>query len=103
MSNANFDHLKLENQLCFPLYAASREVIKQYRPYLDEIDLTSPQDFCRFIPRELPAHFTVKQFSDLSGIHGVDAYSAVRSLVALGLFSEGERIGRSMGFVRKDL
>ena len=38
-----FDSLKLENQLCFPLYAASREVIKQYRPYLDELDLTYTQ------------------------------------------------------------
>lgn len=35
--------LKLENQLCFPLYAASREMIKQYRPYLDAIDLTYTQ------------------------------------------------------------
>lgn len=38
-----FDALKLENQLCFPLYAASREVIKQYRPYLEELDLTYTQ------------------------------------------------------------
>lgn len=38
-----YDHLRLENQLCFPLYAASREVIKQYRPYLDELDLTYTQ------------------------------------------------------------
>lgn len=37
------DALKLENQLCFPLYAASREVIKQYRPYLDALDLTYTQ------------------------------------------------------------
>lgn len=43
MSSENFDHLKLENQLCFPLYAASREVIKRYRPFLDEIDLTYTQ------------------------------------------------------------
>lgn len=35
--------LRLKNQLCFPLYAASREVIKQYRPYLDAIDLTYTQ------------------------------------------------------------
>lgn len=35
--------LKLENQMCFPLYAASREVIKQYKPYLDKIDLTYTQ------------------------------------------------------------
>ena len=38
-----FEALKLENQLCFPLYAASREVIKQYRPYLDALDLTYTQ------------------------------------------------------------
>jgi DNA-binding MarR family transcriptional regulator len=38
-----YDALKLESQLCFPLYAASREVIKQYRPYLDALDLTYTQ------------------------------------------------------------
>ena len=38
-----YDALKLKNQLCFPLYAASREVIKQYRPYLDALDLTYTQ------------------------------------------------------------
>ena len=38
-----YDMLKLENQLCFPLYAASREVIKQYKPYLDKLDLTYTQ------------------------------------------------------------
>ena len=43
MDEQNFDALKLENQLCFPLYAASREVIKQYRPYLEALDLTYTQ------------------------------------------------------------
>ncbi len=38
-----YDALKLENQLCFPLYACSREIIKQYKPYLDRIDLTYTQ------------------------------------------------------------
>ncbi len=37
------DCLKLENQLCFPLYAASREVIRKYKPFLDEINLTYTQ------------------------------------------------------------
>ncbi|MBR3381567.1 MAG: MarR family transcriptional regulator [Clostridia bacterium] len=37
------DVLKLENQLCFPLYAASREVIKLYKPKLDELGLTYTQ------------------------------------------------------------
>ena len=35
--------LRLENQLCFPLYAASREIIRMYRPFLDELDLTYTQ------------------------------------------------------------
>ena len=38
-----YDALKLENQLCFPLYAASREIIKRYTPYLKELDLTYTQ------------------------------------------------------------
>ena len=38
-----YEALKLKNQLCFPLYAASREIIKQYRPYLDDLDLTYTQ------------------------------------------------------------
>lgn len=35
--------LKLENQLCFPLYAAARAVVNRYKPLLDEIDLTYTQ------------------------------------------------------------
>ena len=37
------DILKLENQLCFPLYACSKEIIKKYKPVLDKIDLTYTQ------------------------------------------------------------
>ena len=43
MDNKDNDALKLQNQLCFPLYAASREVTKLYRPYLDNINLTYTQ------------------------------------------------------------
>ena len=38
-----YDALRLENQICFPLYAASREIIKKYTPYLRELDLTYTQ------------------------------------------------------------
>ncbi len=38
-----FDPLKLENQICFPLYACSKEIVKAYKPYLDELDLTYTQ------------------------------------------------------------
>ena len=37
------DQLFLHNQLCFPLYALSRQVTTLYRPYLEELDLTYPQ------------------------------------------------------------
>ena len=43
MKNQEFDSLKLQNQLCFPLYVASKEVVKKYRPYLDSVDLTYTQ------------------------------------------------------------
>jgi len=39
----NDDRLKLKNQLCFPLYACAREIIKAYKPYLDKLDLTYTQ------------------------------------------------------------
>ena len=39
----NYDALKLENQLCFPLYACAREVTKLYHPYLTKLDLTYTQ------------------------------------------------------------
>lgn len=38
-----YDMLKLENQICFPLYACSKEIVKRYTPFLDEIDLTYTQ------------------------------------------------------------
>ena len=38
-----FDCLKLENQLCFPLYACSREIVKRYTPFLEKLDLTYTQ------------------------------------------------------------
>ena len=43
MEEKAFDPLLLENQLCFPLYACSRQVVKKYHPYLEELDLTYTQ------------------------------------------------------------
>lgn len=39
----DFDSLKLENQLCFPLYACSKEIVRRYKPLLDKLDLTYTQ------------------------------------------------------------
>lgn len=38
-----YEALKLKNQLCFPLYAAAKEVVRKYNPLLNEIDLTYTQ------------------------------------------------------------
>lgn len=38
-----YDQLKLENQLCFRLYSASRLVTQAYRPLLEPLGLTYPQ------------------------------------------------------------
>ncbi len=38
-----YESLKLDNQLCFPLYAAAKEIVRKYKPFLDELDLTYTQ------------------------------------------------------------
>ncbi|ULJ64566.1 MarR family winged helix-turn-helix transcriptional regulator [Wielerella bovis] len=38
-----YEQLKLSNQICFPLYALSKEITRQYTPFLDTLDLTYPQ------------------------------------------------------------
>ena len=38
-----YDSIKLDNQVCFSLYAASREIIKLYKPFLDKFNLTYTQ------------------------------------------------------------
>ena len=42
-NNNKYECLKLGNQLCFPLYAAAREIVNRYKPVLEELDLTYTQ------------------------------------------------------------
>lgn len=39
----DYEALKLGNQLCFPLYVCSKEFVKRYKPYLEDINLTYTQ------------------------------------------------------------
>ena len=51
--------LKLDNQLCFPLYAASKEVVRRYTPLLDELELTYTQYIAMMVlweKHEVTAH-----------------------------------------------
>jgi DNA-binding MarR family transcriptional regulator len=38
-----YEQLKLDNQICFPVYAASRLITREYQPYLDKLGITYPQ------------------------------------------------------------
>jgi len=42
-SEEKYAPLLLQNQLCFPLYACAKEIVRKYKPFLDKIDLTYTQ------------------------------------------------------------
>ena len=49
MSAEGFDPLLLQNQLCFPLYACAKEVVRRYAPLLDDLGLTYTQYICMMV------------------------------------------------------
>ncbi|MCM1244397.1 MAG: MarR family transcriptional regulator [Roseburia sp.] len=63
MQKNKYDCLKLENQLCFPLYACSKEVIRRYKPYLDKLDLTYTQYIAMMVMWE-KKEVTVKELGE---------------------------------------
>ena len=57
-----------------------------------------PDDYKIFLPESLPEAFTTAQFSSATKIRGIDAYSAVKVLVTLGLIDEHGYIGRAKAY-----
>ena len=41
--SGKYDCIRIGNQICFPLYACAKEIVRRYKPFLDEIDLTYTQ------------------------------------------------------------
>lgn len=60
----NYDRLKIENQLCFPLYASAWEIVRLYKPFLDEIDLTYTQYIAMMVLWDRKK-VTVKQLGEI--------------------------------------
>ncbi len=58
------ESLKLKNQLCFPLYACSKELIKRYKPLLDKLDLTYTQYIAMMVLWEYGS-INVKNLGDM--------------------------------------
>ena len=78
-----YEALKLENQLCFPLYAASREVVKRYRPYLDAIGLTYTQYIAMMVMWE-QKEITVKALGEKLFLDSGTMTPVLKSLEAKG-------------------
>jgi len=81
--NKKYDALKLENQLCFPLYAAAREVVKRYRPHLDAIDLTYTQYITMMVMWE-EKEITVKALGEKLFLDSGTMTPVLKSLEAKG-------------------
>ena len=68
MSQGLDPQLQLDHQLCFKLYAASRAIIRGYRPMLDALGLTYPQYLAMLVlwewQRQPPAQATVKALGE---------------------------------------
>ena len=86
MDNKKCNLLRLENQLCFPLYAASREVIKLYKPYLDVLDLTYTQYIAMLLLWEYGS-MTVKEIGDHLFLDSGTLTPLLKKLEAKGVIS----------------
>ncbi len=68
MSQGRDPQLQLDHQLCFKLYAASRAIIRGYRPMLDALGLTYPQYLAMLVlwewQQQPPAQATVKALGE---------------------------------------
>ncbi|MBU6957325.1 MarR family transcriptional regulator [Pseudomonas sp. CVAP len=68
MNDVSADSLLLDSQLCFKLYAASRAVIRGYKPMLDQLGLTYPQYLVMLVlwewRRSAPEQPTVKALGE---------------------------------------
>ncbi len=79
----NEDVLKLENQLCFPLYACSKEIVKRYKPFLDHIKLTYTQYITMMVLWEHEV-MSVKQLGERLYLDSGTITPVVKRLEALG-------------------
>lgn len=43
MSQDKYESIRLKNQMCFPLYVCSKEIVRRHKPYLDKLELTYTQ------------------------------------------------------------
>ena len=84
MESGSYDALRLENQLCFPLYACAREVVKKYKPFLDDIDLTYTQYVTMMVLWEKPS-VTSKEIGERLHLDSGTLTPVIKKLAEKGL------------------
>ena len=84
MADSRYEALKLENQLCFPLYACAREVVKKYKPFLDDIDLTYTQYVTMMVLWEKPS-VTSKEIGERLHLDSGTLTPVIKKLAEKGL------------------
>ena len=84
--DTKYDALKIGNQLCFPLYACSREIIKRYKPFLDEIDLTYTQYIAMMVLWEKHS-VTVKELGEALYLDSGTLTPLLKKMEAKGLLT----------------
>ena len=80
----DFDPLLLENQLCFPLYAVSKEVVRSYGPLLKKLGLTYTQYIAMMVLWE-EQRITVKHLGERLYLDSGTITPLVKKLEAKGL------------------
>lgn len=83
---SKYDAIKLENQLCFPLYACAKEVVRQYKPHLDQIDLTYTQYIIMMVMWE-KSQLTVKELGQYVYLDSGTLTPVLKKLEAKGFIS----------------
>lgn len=82
----NYDRLKIENQICFPLYACAREIVRLYKPFLDEIDLTYTQYIAMMVLWDRKK-MTVKQLGEILYLDSGTLTPLLKKMEAAGLLT----------------
>lgn len=59
----NEELLRLDNQICFPMYVASKEIVRRYIPLLNKFDLTYTQ-YITLLALWEKDHITVKELGE---------------------------------------
>lgn len=83
----NPELLKLENQLCFPLYAASRKIITLYQPFLKALSLTYTQYITLLVLWEKKS-ITVKDLGNALYLDSGTLTPLIKKLEQMGLVAK---------------